>query len=219
VSSYDDLLHRLQKLGAGSLAPAELLAVLIGGEEDDGIDKSHQLVSSLGGIRRMADIAPADLAGVGADPAGAARVIAAMELARRVVQAGLGERTSIAGPADAAAVAAQEFRHLRDEKREHLCALYLDTKNNILGKRTISIGALDTTVVHPREVFREAVREGASSVIVVHNHPSGDPTPSDDDIEVTRRLAEAGRTLGIDLLDHVILGDNSHVSLKEEEVL
>ncbi|MEP0767438.1 MAG: DNA repair protein RadC [Fimbriimonadia bacterium] len=217
MSALDDLTVRLQRHGPGSLAPVELLALLLdaGPNGEDPVDTSRGLLQQLGGIRRLGDVAPADLQGIPVSPVAVCRVLAALELGRRVFQAGLGERTVICGPEDVA----REFSHLRDERREHFCAILLDSKGHILKSRTVSIGALDTTVVQPREVFREAVREGAASVIVAHNHPSGDPEPSEEDLAVTRRLAEAARILGVDLLDHVILGENRHVSLHERGVI
>lgn len=217
MSALDDLMARLQRDGPGSLAPMELLALLLdaGTNGEDPLDTSRNLLKRVGGIRRLGNVAPADLQALPVSKAAACRVIAALDLGRRVFQAGLGERTVISGPEDVA----REFSHLRDERREHFCAILLDTKGHILKSRTVSIGALDTTVVQPREVFREAIREGAASVIVAHNHPSGDPEPSEEDIAVTRRLAEAARILGVDLLDHVILGENRFVSLHERGVL
>ncbi|GMV36561.1 MAG: UPF0758 protein [Fimbriimonadales bacterium] len=217
MSAPDELMARLQRHGPGSLAPVELLALLVesGPCGEDPLDTSRELLQNLGGIRRLGNMAPADLQGLPVTPAASCRVLAAIELGRRVFHAGLGERTVISGPEDVA----REFAHLRDERREHFCAILLDSKGHILKSRTVSIGALDTTVVQPREVFREAVREGAASVIVAHNHPSGDPEPSEEDLAVTRRLAEAARILGVDLLDHVILGENRHVSLHERGVI
>jgi DNA repair protein RadC len=214
VSEPDDLTLRLHRLGVGSLAPMELLAVLMGGQGDD-LNRARKLVESVGGIRKLVDLCREDLLEQEIEEEAMARVLAAIELGRRVMQSGLGERTTIGDPADVAA----EFRHLRDEKKEHFCAIFLDSKSNILRRKTISIGALDAAVVHPREVFRDAIKEGAASIIVAHNHPSGDPEPSHEDINVTRRLADAGRILGIELLDHVILGEDRHVSLQERGYL
>jgi DNA repair protein RadC len=108
---------------------------------------------------------------------------------------------------------------LREEKREHFVALLLDTKNGVLRTKTVSIGDLSSSIVTPREVFKEAIRHSAASLIVAHNHPSGDPTPSPDDAAVTRRLQEAGELLGIELLDHIVLGDQRFVSLKEKGMM
>jgi DNA repair protein RadC len=104
---------------------------------------------------------------------------------------------------------------MRFLQKEHFVCLFLNTKNVVIGKETLSIGTLDSTLVHPREVFKAAVQRSASSIICVHNHPSGDPTPSSEDVSMTSRLLEAGRMMGIHVLDHVIIGDNRYASLKE----
>lgn len=105
------------------------------------------------------------------------------------------------------------------QKKEHLKSLLLDTKNRVLAIRTVSIGDLSSSIVHPREVFKDAVVASAASVIVAHNHPSGDPTPSAEDVAVTKRLMQAGEIMGIDLLDHIVLGDGTFVSLKERGLI
>lgn len=120
---------------------------------------------------------------------------------------------TISSPADAAGLVIEEMRHYL---REHFRVLLLDTKNKVLGMEEISIGSLNTSLVHPREVFRPAIRKACASVILIHNHPSGDPTPSSEDIAVTRRLYEAGRLLGIEVLDHVVIGDGRFVSFREK---
>jgi DNA repair protein RadC len=103
--------------------------------------------------------------------------------------------------------------------QEHFVTLYLNTKNQVLHKKTVFIGSLNASIVHPREVYKEALRRSAASIICIHNHPSGDPSPSREDIEVTKRLNECGKILGIDLLDHLIIGENKFVSLKEKGYL
>ena len=108
---------------------------------------------------------------------------------------------------------------MRFLSQEHFVTLYLNTKNQVLHKKTVFIGSLNASIVHPREVYKEALRRSAASIICIHNHPSGDPSPSREDIEVTKRLNESGRILGIDLLDHLIIGENKFVSLKEKGYL
>ncbi|GAB4451261.1 MAG: hypothetical protein OHK0029_00120 [Armatimonadaceae bacterium] len=149
----------------------------------------------------------------GIGPAKAAQIKAAIEFGRRLVATSGEERYRIRSPQD---VFNYLVLDLRDEKREHFVSLLMDTKNGVLHRHTVSIGDLSSSIVHPREVFAEAIRRSASSLIVAHNHPSGDPSPSPEDIAVTRRLCEAGELLGISILDHVILGDNRFVSLKEK---
>ncbi|KHF28037.1 hypothetical protein LR68_03097 [Anoxybacillus sp. BCO1] len=105
---------------------------------------------------------------------------------------------------------------MRFLSQEHFVVLYLNTKNQVMHKKTVFIGSLNASIVHPREVYKEAIKRSAASIICIHNHPSGDPTPSREDIEVTRRLVECGRLVGIELLDHLIIGDKTYVSLKEK---
>lgn len=108
----------------------------------------------------------------------------------------------------------QYFRYLMYEVQENLVSLYLDTKNNVIKRKTIYIGGLDSSILHPREVFKEAISYSASRIILAHNHPSGDPTPSREDIKVTQRFCEVGNIIGIDVLDHIVIGENKYVSLK-----
>ncbi len=143
------------------------------------------------------------------------RAQALLELGRRVGAAGRGNPETIEGPGDVMEL----LDYLRGEKREHFVAVLLDAKNNVLRVAEVHIGTLTMSVVGAREVFREAVREGASSVIVAHNHPSGDPTPSPEDIEVTKELVKAGVLLDIPVLDHVVIGDRRYISLHDRNLM
>lgn len=146
-----------------------------------------------------------DLLGIaGLGPAGAARVLACLEIGRRASRWSAGERPTITTPEDVVEVCAAR---LRGCDREHFWAIALNTKNRMLRLFEVSIGSLNASIVHPRELFRDAVRASAASIVVVHNHPSGDPTPSGADIQLTRRLVKAGDVLGIEVLDHVVIGD------------
>lgn len=153
----------------------------------------------------------------GVGPAGAARFLACLELARRASMWTGRERPVITTPEDVVALCATQLRGL---DREHFWALALSTKNRLLKVVEVSVGSLNASIVHPRELFKEAVRLSAASVVIVHNHPSGDPTPSGADLQLTRRLAKAGEVLGIELLDHVVIGDGgAHASLRHMGVL
>lgn len=153
----------------------------------------------------------------GIGPAGAARVLACMEIGRRASARGGGGRPTISVPEDVVELCASQLRGL---DREHFWALALNTKNRLLRLVEVSIGSLNASIVHPRELFKEAVRLSAASVVLVHNHPSGDPTPSGADLQLTRRLVKAGDVLGIEVLDHVIIGDGgAHTSLRDMGVL
>lgn len=149
----------------------------------------------------------------GVGPAGAARLLACLELARRASAWPAAERPVVSTPEDVVRLCSTQLRGL---DREHFWALILSTKNRLLRMVEVSVGSLNASIVHPRELFKEAVRISAASVVVVHNHPSGDPTPSGADLQLTRRLVRAGEVLGIEVLDHVVIGDGgAHVSLRE----
>lgn len=151
------------------------------------------------------------LEGVG--PVGAARVLACLEMSRRAASWRSAERPTISTPEDVVAVCGTQLRGL---DREHFWVLALNTKNRLLRTFEVSVGSLSASIVHPRELFRDAVRISAASVVAVHNHPSGDPTPSGADIQLTRRLVRAGDVLGIELLDHVVIGDGGeHASMRD----
>jgi DNA repair protein RadC len=153
----------------------------------------------------------------GVGPAGAARLLACLELARRATAWPAAERPLVSTPEDVVALCATQLRGL---DREHFWALALSTKNRLLRMVEVSVGSLNASIVHPRELFKEAVRISAASIVVVHNHPSGDPTPSGADLQLTRRLAKAGEVLGIELLDHIVIGDGgAHTSMRHMGVL
>jgi DNA repair protein RadC len=142
----------------------------------------------------------------------ALQVQASIELGRRLVRTAQPETVTIRSPRDVSLLMMEELRYLQ---KEHFVCLFLNTKNHVIGQETLSIGSLNASIVHPREVFLAAIKRSSASIICVHNHPSGDPTPSPEDIEITRRLVEAGSVIGIEVLDHVIIGDLESVSLKE----
>ena len=167
---------------------------------------------------RILDIGQADLRDTsGLEPFEALQRLAAIELGRRAQEAGRGEALSVNGHEDAYAIFAPL---IGGRKQEHFCAAYLDSKNQVITTETVHIGTANMSVVGPREVFRHAVRENATALIVAHNHPSGDPAPSPEDIAVTKKLAEVGRLLDIPLLDHVIVGDKGrYFSMQKEGLL
>ncbi len=142
----------------------------------------------------------------------AAQIAACFELARRLENFTRDSKTKINSPED---VYRYLYPEMRERKKELFIELCLDTKNQVLRRDIISMGSLNANIVHPREVFRTALIESASHIIVVHNHPSGDPTPSREDIEITKKLVETGKIMGIDVIDHVIIGDCRHFSMKE----
>jgi len=146
----------------------------------------------------------------------AVRLAAVFELARRLTTLLPEEKPVVKSPGDAAALVMDEMRHL---DREHFRVLLLNTKNHVIEIDTVSVGTLDSTIVHPREVFRNAIKKSAKSIILVHNHPSGDPTPSSLDFNMSKNLINSGEIIGIEVLDHIIIGDGRFVSLKEKGVI
>ena len=204
-------------MGARHLSARELVALLVGsgGVGGSAFEVADRLLASVGGsLRRLGASDPGTLERVpGVGAATAARVLAALELGRRSAAGASDEEEPIRGPAD---VFRRMGPRLRDLPQEEFHALLLNTRHKVLREVAITRGILDASLIHPREVFRLAVVEGAAGVILVHNHPSGDPTPSAEDRAVTRQLAEAGRSLGIPVLDHIVIGDGEWRSLGGE---
>ncbi|MCX7781065.1 MAG: DNA repair protein RadC [Negativicutes bacterium] len=211
--------EKLLTKGAFAVSDAELLAILLrtGARQENVTRIAERLLVEFGGLVGLAALLPQELERIhGIGPAKAVTLTAAMEIAKRLSSHTPAERPVIRSPGDAAAFLMPRLRY---ESREHFMALLLSTKNHVLAVPVISIGSLNASVVHPRELFREAINHSAASVILVHNHPSGDPTPSQEDILLTRRLIDAGQLLDIAVLDHVIIGDGKYVSLKEKGII
>ncbi|MHB8917806.1 MAG: RadC family protein [Desulfocucumaceae bacterium] len=211
--------ERLIREGARVLSDPELLAVILrtGSSNKSAVELATEVVSHFSGLKNLVAAGVEELSTIkGMGPVKAAQLKAALEIGRRLASVSESERPTVRGPEDAAAVVMEEMRHL---DREHFCALLLNTKHQVVAKETISIGTLNTSVVHPRELFKTAIKRSASAVILVHNHPSGDPTPSREDRDITRRLQEAGSIIGIEVLDHIIIGDNKFVSFKDKGMI
>ncbi|MFC7393189.1 RadC family protein [Scopulibacillus cellulosilyticus] len=211
--------ERLIKEGAHVLSNQELLAIILrtGTREESVLQLSHRLLHKFEGLTLLKEASVEELESVkGIGKTKAVQLIAAIELGRRVSQLRNEERYVIRSPEDGAKYVMEDMRFLA---QEHFVCLYLNTKNQVLYQKTIFIGSLNASIVHPREVFKEALRRSAASIICFHNHPSGDPTPSREDIEVTKRLVECGMLLGIDVLDHIIIGDQIFISLKEKGIV
>ena len=209
--------ERLQKLGAEALSAQEILAVLLGrGVSGESVMVTAQrLLSRFENLKGIAEASVEELSTVkGIGLAKAAQIKAAFELASRLEgYAQAGEKTVVKTPEDVSGVVGGR---LRGKKKEYFLALLLDTRNQLIKVAEISVGSLDSSIVHPREVFKEAISASAAAVIFAHNHPSGDAQASPDDIKLTKRLAEAGELVGIEVLDHVIIGDKKFLSLKRE---
>lgn len=211
--------ERFLQDGPQSLSNQELLALLLrtGTREESVLQLAGRLINSVKGLRLLKEASVEELTGIkGIGEAKAIHILASVELGRRMNQLNDQDRYVIRSPEDGANYCMEEMRFLT---QEHFVCLYLNTKNQVLQKTTIFIGSLNASIVHPREVFKEAFRRSAASIICLHNHPSGDPTPSREDIEVTKRLAECGRIIGIEVLDHIIIGEHKYVSLKEKGYL
>ncbi len=207
--------ERLIRNGPESLSNAELLGVILrtGSKQENVVSLSSRILSkynikqlSLANVSRL-------MQENGVGKAKAAQIAAVFELARRLETFVEEPKRKICSPKD---VYTLMYPKMREQKKEKFITLCLDTKNQILKEEVVSIGSLNASIVHPREVFKSALMESSASVIMVHNHPSGDPSPSREDIMVTEKMVEGGKLLGIDVLDHIIIGDGKYVSLKDE---
>lgn len=206
--------ERLVHHGPQALRNDELLAIIMqsGNKNDTVYSLSRRVLESVGGLYGLLEATVEELVNLpGIGVAKALQIAASIELGRRVVNKPVDKKTQIRSADDAAEYVMDRMRHL---KKEHFVTLHLDTKHRIIGEEVSSVGSLDASIVHPREVFKLAVKRSASAILCLHNHPSGDPSPSLEDIAVTKRLHEAGRILGIDVLDHIVVGDGKFVSLK-----
>ena len=213
--------EKLLKYGPSSLSNAELIAVIIrtGHMNDNAIDLANRILSlDSSGISYLAEITAHELMNKinGVGQCKAAQIVAAIELGKRISSRSGDTKLKVVSPNVIAELFMEEMRYL---KKEHFKVVLLNTKNQIISIEEISVGSLNASIVHPREVFNAAIRKSANSIILVHNHPSGDPTPSKEDIEVTSRLVEAGEIIGIKVLDHIIIGDNKYVSLNEKNII
>ena len=207
--------ERLIQVGPRAVSTTELLAITIrtgvGGENV--LRLAERLLSHFSGLSGVARASIAELQVVnGIGPAKAVEIKAALELGRRLLAAAPEERPRVTSPADAANLLMSEMMLL---EQEHLRLVLLDTRNHVLQTPTIYKGSLNTSVIRVGELFRAAIKENAAAMIVVHNHPSGDPSPSPEDVHVTRQIVQAGKLLDIELLDHIVIGHQRYVSLKE----
>lgn len=213
--------ERLLSVGANALSNAELLAILLrnGFKEKSAVQLAQDILRgcSDNGLPALLNLSASELTQMkGIGEAKAAELLAAIELGKRMYSYASKQRTIVTCPEDAAEYAMPRFKY---EQREHFAVILMNVKNHILSMPVISIGSLTASVVHPREVFRAAIQQTAASMILVHNHPSGDPTPSREDIVTTKRLVDAGKLMDMPVLDHIILGNENYISLKEKGVI
>jgi len=223
--------ERLRSLGAPALRTAELLAILIrsGRPGESALQAGEKIAARFKDqLDRLADAGRGELRAISPAIAETAycQIMAGIELGRRVAQAaqargdGQQKTSRILGSDDALLFCRERFDRLAsDAAQEEFHIVCLDTKHRVIGIHRISVGCLDRSLVHPREVFRPAIQDSAKSILLVHNHPSGDPTPSSDDLALTERLQDAGKTLGIDVVDHIIVARSGAVSIREHKNL
>ncbi|QKY69583.1 DNA repair protein RadC [Lentibacillus sp. CBA3610] len=219
VPKEDRPRERLLNFGPSHLSNQELLAILIGsGTKDESVmSLSNRVLMHFEGLNLLKDATIEELTAIkGIGSAKGVLLLSALELGKRLNQYKPDDRYVIRSPEDGADYVMEEMRNL---SQEHFVVLFLNTKNQIIHRQTIFIGSLNASIVHPREIYREAVKRSAASIICAHNHPSGDPSPSQEDIHVTRRLVESGKMIGIELLDHLVIGDRKFISLKEKGYL
>lgn len=215
VAPHDRPREKLERLGPASLGDNELLALVIGvGSRDaDALVIANRVLAAAGGVHALTRLGLEQLRGVsGIGRARASQVMAAVELGRRTLMRESGPRVRLRTPRDMAAILLPQFG---SHAVEQFGIVMLDTRQHVIRIKILSLGSLDTTVVHPREVFREATGASAASIVLFHNHPSGDPLPSGDDIQLTVRLVSAGCLMGIDVVDHIILADRTYFSFVE----
>ena len=211
--------ERFLEFGPEAISTAELLAIIIrcGRRGESAVGVASRVLSYFGSTRRLATASAAELSDVpGIGSVRSVQILAGIELGRRVL---LSESESRQAATSAGHVADLLMPGMRYLEKEEFRAVFLDTRNRVIDTATISVGTLNSSIVHPREVFRAAIKAGSASVILVHNHPSGDPSPSPEDLAITKRLVRAGAMLGIEVLDHIIIGDNVYVSLREKGLL
>lgn len=215
LSPDDRPREKLLRNGAVALGDNELVALIVGSgvRGANALGLANDLLRRCGGLHGLARATAGDMAQVdGIGPARAAQLVAALELGRRTVAHAPGARVQLRSPRDAAAYLLPAFGA---RPVEQFGIVLLDSKHRVLRTTIVATGTLNSTIVQPRDVFREAMLGAAASIVVFHNHPSGDPSPSADDVALTRRLRAAGTLMGVDLVDHIVLGDARYCSLKE----
>ncbi len=211
--------ERLERFGVGSLSNAELLAVILqtGRRGENVLNLSQKILKEFKSLKNLNQASLEELLKIkGVGLAKGSKILAALELGKRLFSADFFRKVVISKPQDVVEILSSEMRYL---DKEYFKAIILNIKNEVIKIVNISIGSLSSSIVHPRELYKEVIKANGASVIVVHNHPSGDPTPSEEDVNISKRLFRAGEILGIELLDHIILAEKGFISLKEEGVI
>jgi DNA repair protein RadC len=218
IAAHDRPREKLARVGAGALGDNELVAIVFGQGQRraSALDLANAVLAAVGGVAGLARAIHDDLTRIhGIGTARAAQVLAAVELGRRTVAQAAYGRAQMTSPRSVAEYLLPQYGNRRVEQ---FGVLLLDTKHRVLRSTVLSVGTLDASIVHPREIFREAVAGGAAALVLFHNHPSGDPEPSPEDTLLTERLIAAGMLMGIDVIDHVILADTQYFSFREKGV-
>ncbi len=216
VADVDMPREKLERLGPEALRDEELLAILLrtGYEGRNVLEISRGIIKRYP-VNKLVDMDLKELTTIkGIGQAKAAGLVAGFELAKRGLNQGIGIEPSITSPVDVLGF----LTDIKDRRKEYFVALFLNARNQVICREDVSVGSLNASLVHPREVFAPAVGSSAASVILAHNHPSGDVTPSREDIELTRRMVQAGEIMGIEVLDHLIVGSERFLSMKEANV-
>lgn len=209
--------EKLIEKGPENLKDEELLAILLrtGTREKNVLDLAKEILKKYS-KKKFLKLKHRDLIKIkGVDSAKACTILAAIELTRRILKVGEETLPKIESIKDVIS----QFSYLREKQREHLAALYLNARNEVIFKKHLFVGTLDANICHPREIFKHALDKNAASVILVHNHPSGDPEPSKADLEITKRIQEAGKIMGIDILDHIIITQERIFSFKNQKLI
>lgn len=212
-------MEKLINYGVANLSDKELLAILIGsGTRDHNAIELAQKILEEDFLDNQLLFASVEelmqIKGIGISKS--TRIVAGLELGKRL---GMIDRYNQISYNNPETVAEYFYSHYQQSSTEEFVVLILDSKNKLIALETISVGTINSTIVHPREVFKGAIKRSANAIILVHNHPSGDPTPSDEDIRITKRLAEVGEIVGIKVLDHIVVGKNRHISLRERNII
>jgi DNA repair protein RadC len=209
--------EKLIKRGSQNLKDEELLAILLGSgtKEKSALDLAKEILKKFS-KKKFQKLKYEDLIKIkGINSAKTCVILAAIEFTKRILKVGEETLPKIESVKDVVA----QFSYLREKQREHLAALYLNARNEVVFKKHLFVGTLDANICHPREVFKYALEKNAASIILVHNHPSGDPEPSKADLEITKRIQEAGKIMGIDVLDHIIITRTKAFSFKEKKLI
>jgi len=211
--------EKMINYGSNALSNAELIAILIGSgnARQNAIELSSEIINNFGGLIALTDITHEELTSIrGIGDAKACNILAALELNKRVSAYALKKRLKITSPNDVCNIFMDELRY---DKKEKFIIILLNTKSEIISRELISIGNLNSSIVHPREVYKYAIKKSAASVLFIHNHPSGNPDPSKNDKNITKRLTEVGEIIGINVVDHIIIGNNRYFSFKENDLI